>query len=145
MRILLSTYGLRGDVEPVVALGERLQALGAEVRVSVPGDEEFAALCARAGLPLVPAFAPVREWVKEIMRRRASASPESRAELISGQATEIVARQYDVLMAAAEGCDAMVASGLFPSCAAARLVAERRGIRYILGTFCPAVGAQPAL
>jgi len=133
----LSTYGLRGDVEPVVALGERLQALGAEVRVSVPGDEEFAALCARAGLPLVPAFAPVREWVKEMMRRRASALPESRAELISGQATEIVARQYDVLMAAAEGCDAMVACGLFPSCAAARLVAERRGIRYILGTFCP--------
>ncbi|TIO47603.1 MAG: glycosyltransferase family 1 protein, partial [Mesorhizobium sp.] len=55
MRILLSTYGSRGDVEPVVALGERLQALGAEVRVSVPGDEEFAALCARAGVELVPA------------------------------------------------------------------------------------------
>ncbi|TIR86847.1 MAG: glycosyltransferase family 1 protein, partial [Mesorhizobium sp.] len=66
MRILLSTYGSRGDVEPVVALGERLQALGAEVRVSVPGDEEFAALCARAGVELVPAFAPVREWVKEM-------------------------------------------------------------------------------
>ncbi|RRH86885.1 glycosyltransferase [Mesorhizobium tamadayense] len=137
MRILLSTYGSRGDVEPVVALGERLQALGAEVRVSVPGDAEFAALCARAGVPLVPAFAPVREWVKEMTRRRASASPESRAELISGQAAEIVARQYDALMAAAEGCDAVVACGLFPSCAAARLVAEQRGIRYILATFCP--------
>ncbi|TIO73576.1 MAG: glycosyltransferase family 1 protein [Mesorhizobium sp.] len=137
MRILLSTYGSRGDVEPVVALGSRLQALGAEVRVSVPGDEEFAALCARAGVPLVPAFAPVREWTKEMMLRRRSASPEGRAELISGQAAEIVARQYDVLMAAAEGCDAVVACGLFPSCAAARLVAEQRGIRYILATFCP--------
>ncbi|WFP61796.1 glycosyltransferase [Mesorhizobium sp. WSM4904] len=137
MRILLSTYGSRGDVEPVVALGSRLQALGAEVRVSVPGDEEFAALCARAGVPLAPAFAPVREWTKEMMRRRRSASPEGRAKLISGQAAEIVARQYDTLMAAAEGCDAVVACGLFPSCAAARLVAEQRGIRYILGTFCP--------
>ncbi|RWA63423.1 glycosyltransferase [Mesorhizobium sp.] len=137
MRILLSTYGSRGDVEPVVALGERLQALGAEVRVSVPGDEEFAALCSRAGVELVPAFAPVREWVKEMIRRSAAASPESRAKLISGQAAEIVARQYDALMAAAEGCDAVVACGLLPSCAAVRLIAEQRGIRYILGTFCP--------
>ncbi|MDX8517363.1 glycosyltransferase [Mesorhizobium dulcispinae] len=112
MRILLSTYGSRGDVEPVVALGERLQALGAEVRVSVPGDEEFAALCARAGVPLVPAFAPVREWAKEMIRRSAAASPESRAKLISGQAAEILVRQYDALMAAAEGCDAVVACGL---------------------------------
>ncbi|TIV96746.1 MAG: glycosyltransferase family 1 protein, partial [Mesorhizobium sp.] len=105
MRILLSTYGSRGDVEPVVALGARLQALGAEVRVSIPGDEEFAALCARAGVPLVPAFSPVREWVKEMTRRRASASPESVAALISRQAAEILARQYEALAAAAEGCD----------------------------------------
>ena len=137
MRILLSTYGSRGDVEPLAGLGAALRALGVEVRVSAPGDEEFAALLARAGVPSAPAFAPVREWVKEMMRRRASASPGSRAELISGQATEIVARQYDALMAAAEGCDAVVACGLFPSCAAARLVAEQRGMRYILGTFCP--------
>ncbi|TGQ51904.1 glycosyltransferase [Mesorhizobium sp. M1C.F.Ca.ET.193.01.1.1] len=137
MRILLSTYGSRGDVEPVVALGARLQALGAEVRVSVPGDEEFAALCGRAGVPLVPAFSPVREWVKEMIRRRTSSPPEGVAALISGQAAEIVARQYDVLAAAAEGCDAVVACGLFPSCAAARLVAEQHGMRYILGTFCP--------
>ncbi|CDX19945.1 Glycosyl transferase, UDP-glucuronosyltransferase [Mesorhizobium sp. ORS 3324] len=137
MRILLSTYGSRGDVEPVVALGERLQALGAEVRVSVPGDEEFVALCARAGVPFAPAFAPVRAWAKEMISRSANASPEGRAKLISGQAAEIVARQYDVLMAAAEGCDAVVACGLFPSCAAARMVAEQRGMRYILGTFCP--------
>ncbi|WP_192258088.1 glycosyltransferase [Mesorhizobium silamurunense] len=137
MRILLSTYGSRGDVEPVVALGERLQALGAEVRVSVPGDEEFAALCARAGVPLAPAFSPVREWVKEMIRRRRSASPGSVAALISGQAAEIVARQYEALAAAAEGCDAVVACGLLPSCAAARLIAEQKGMRYILGTFCP--------
>ncbi|MDX8512669.1 glycosyltransferase [Mesorhizobium captivum] len=137
MRILLSTYGSRGDVEPVVALGAALHALGVEVRVSVPGDEEFAALCVRAGVPLAPAFAPVREWVKEMTRRRTSASPEGVAELISGQAAQIVARQYDTLMAAAEGCDAVVACGLLPSCAAVRLIAEQRGIRYILGTFCP--------
>jgi len=137
MRILLSTYGSRGDVEPLAALGAALQALGAEAKVSAPGDEEFAALLARAGVPMAPAFAPVREWAKEMITRSRSASPEDRARLISGQAAEIVARQYEALTAAAEGCDAVVAFGLFPSCAAARMVAEQRGMRYMLGTFCP--------
>ncbi|WP_027165652.1 glycosyltransferase [Mesorhizobium sp. WSM3224] len=137
MRILLSTYGSRGDVEPLAALGAALRALGVEARVSAPGDEEFASLLARAGVPLVPAFAPVREWAKEMINRSRSASPDDRARLISSQATEIVARQYEALTAAAGGCDAVVAFGLFPSCAAARLVAEQHGMRYMLGTFCP--------
>ncbi len=42
MRVLLSTYGSRGDVEPPVAVAVQSRALGAEVRVSVPPDEEFA-------------------------------------------------------------------------------------------------------
>ncbi|MGX8008499.1 glycosyltransferase [Mesorhizobium sp. ORM8.1] len=137
MRILLSTYGSRGDVEPLAALGAALQALGVEARVSAPGDAEFASLLARAGVPLAPAFAPVREWAKEMIRCRRASSPDGIARLISGQAAEIVARQYDALSTAAEGCDAVVAFGLFPSCAAARLVAEKKGIPYILGTFCP--------
>ncbi|MBW8909993.1 MAG: glycosyltransferase family 1 protein [Mesorhizobium sp.] len=137
MRILLSTYGSRGDVEPLAALGAALLALGVEARVSAPGDAEFAALLARAGVPLAPAFAPVREWAKEMIRRRRASSPEGIAGLISGQAAEIVARQYDALSVAAEGCDAVVGFGLFPSCAAARLVAEKKGIPYMLGTFCP--------
>ena len=137
MRILLSTYGSRGDVEPLAALGAALQAHGVEARVSAPGDAEFAALLERAGVSLAPAFAPVREWAKEMVNRSRSASPEDRARLISGQAAEIAARQCEALSAAAEGCDAVVAFGLFPSCAAARLVAEQRGMRYMLGTFCP--------
>lgn len=42
MRVLLSTYGSRGDVEPLVGLAVQLRALGAEVRVCAPPDEEFA-------------------------------------------------------------------------------------------------------
>jgi UDP:flavonoid glycosyltransferase YjiC (YdhE family) len=38
MRVLLSTYGSRGDVEPMVGLAVRLWALGAEVRVCAPPD-----------------------------------------------------------------------------------------------------------
>ena len=42
MRVLLSTYGSRGDVEPLVGLAVELRALGAEVLVCAPPDEDFA-------------------------------------------------------------------------------------------------------
>jgi vancomycin aglycone glucosyltransferase len=38
MRVLLSTIGSRGDVQPLVALASRLRALGQEIRVCVPPD-----------------------------------------------------------------------------------------------------------
>jgi UDP:flavonoid glycosyltransferase YjiC (YdhE family) len=58
MRVLLSTYGSRGDVEPMVGLAVRLRALGAEMRVCAPPD--FAELLARVGVPLVPVGQPAR-------------------------------------------------------------------------------------
>jgi vancomycin aglycone glucosyltransferase len=36
MRVLLSTYGSRGDVEPMVGLAVRFRALGAEMPVCAP-------------------------------------------------------------------------------------------------------------
>ena len=41
VRVLLSTYGSRGDVGPMAGLAVRLQALGAEVRVCAPPDKDF--------------------------------------------------------------------------------------------------------
>jgi vancomycin aglycone glucosyltransferase len=52
VRVLLSTYGSRGDAEPMVGLAVRLRALGAQVRVCAPPDEEFAELPARVGVPV---------------------------------------------------------------------------------------------
>jgi vancomycin aglycone glucosyltransferase len=46
MRVLLSTYGLRGDVGPMVGLAVQLRALGAEAWVCAPPDKEFAELLA---------------------------------------------------------------------------------------------------
>ena len=51
MRVLLSTYGLRGDVGPMVGPAVRSRALGAEVRRCAPPD--FAEPLARVGVPLV--------------------------------------------------------------------------------------------
>ncbi len=36
MRVLFSTYGSRGGVEPVVGLAVRLRALGTQVRLCAP-------------------------------------------------------------------------------------------------------------
>jgi vancomycin aglycone glucosyltransferase len=39
MRVLLSTYGSHGDVEPMVGLAVRLRALGTEMPVCAPPEE----------------------------------------------------------------------------------------------------------
>ncbi len=53
MRVLLSSWGSRGDIEPLAALALRLRELGADVRAAVPPDEEFAALYARVGADVI--------------------------------------------------------------------------------------------
>ena len=52
MRVVLSTYGSRGDVKPMAGLAVQLRTLGAEVRVCAPPD--CAELLAHVGVPLVP-------------------------------------------------------------------------------------------
>lgn len=129
MRILLSTYGSRGDVEPMAALAVALQTLGAEAVVSAPPDEEFVDLLARAGVPLAPAFTPVREWIEAAKRRPADGIPQHAARMIGAQ--------YEAIGAAAGDCDAIVAAGLLPSAAAAQCVAETLGLPYRHVTVCP--------
>ncbi|MFI6740877.1 glycosyltransferase [Nonomuraea sp. NPDC050451] len=127
MRVLLSTWGSRGDVEPLVALAVRLQELGAEARVAAPPDEEFAALLAGVGVPLVPLGPSVRSVVS-------GAKPPTVDDAFR-LARELVAVRFETLGAAAEGCDALLATGLMP--AGARDVAEKLGIRYVLACFHP--------
>jgi vancomycin aglycone glucosyltransferase len=107
MRVLLSTYESRGDVEPMVGLAVHLRALGAEMPVCAPPDKDFAELLARVGVPLVPVDQPVRPLVS-------GATPPSAADL-PRRAAEMVAAQFDTVPAAAEGCDALVATGVMPS------------------------------
>lgn len=130
MRVLLSTFGSRGDVQPLVALAVALRALGADARVCAPPDEEFIKLLAAAGVPLLPAFRSVRDWLAEIWPKRATIS-------LPQAAAQVMAAQYEAIGAAAQGCDVMVATGLFSSVAAARSVAEEQGIRYVHAAYCP--------
>jgi vancomycin aglycone glucosyltransferase len=105
MWVLLTTYGSRGDVEPMAGLAVQSWALGAEVRACAPPD--FAELLARVGVPLVPIGQPVRPPVT-------GATPPSAADL-PPRAAEWVAAQFDTVAAAAEECDAPVATGVLPT------------------------------
>ena len=134
MRVLLSTYGSRGDVQPLVGLGLALQELGAEALVCAPPDAEFVELLDRAGMPQAPAFTPVRQWI-ELARQSGLRLPQLAAKMVPAQ--------FDAIAAAAEGCDAIVATGLFPSVAAAQSVAEKLGIHFISVGFYPIILPSP--
>jgi vancomycin aglycone glucosyltransferase len=127
VRVLLSTYGGRGDVEPLVGLAVRLRALGAEVRVCAPPD--WAERLARYDVPLVPLGPSVRPLLH-------GTAPPSVAD-VPRRAAELMAEQFDQLPAAAEGCDVLVATGLFPVAASVQSVAEKLGIRYVFAAYCP--------
>jgi vancomycin aglycone glucosyltransferase len=113
MRVLLSTYDSRGGVEPLAAFGVRLQALGAEVLVCAPPD--CTERLAEVGVPLVSAGEPVRALV----HRATPPSPDDVPRLTA----ELIATWFDKVAAAAEGCDALVASGVIPAAVGARTVA----------------------
>ena len=131
MRVCLSTWGSRGDVEPLAALAVRLRELGAEVRMCAPPD--FAELLARAGVPLIPMGQSVRELLHGETPLTPADAPRTAANLI--------AMQFATLAPAAQGCDAVVATGLMP--AGVRSIAERLGIRYVCVTFLPGVLPSP--
>jgi vancomycin aglycone glucosyltransferase len=123
--VLLTTWGSRGDVEPLVGLAVALRELGAEALVCAPPDEDLTALSARAGVPLVPLGPTVHSVV-------AGPKPPTGQDALR-LAPQLVAARFETLGAAAEGCDALLATGLLP--AGARDVAEKLGIRYVYGCF----------
>ncbi|MGN9793909.1 glycosyltransferase [Streptomyces sp. OZ13] len=125
MRVLLSTYGSRGDVEPLVGLAVRLRELGAEVRVCAPPDEDFAQRLAGVDVPMVPVGPSARALTT------AAPAPSSLPE----RAAALIAGQFDALPAAAEGCDVLMATGPMPAAAGALSVAEKLGIRSVSVTF----------
>ncbi len=97
---------------------------------------DFADLLARVGVPMVPAGKSVRELVHGVHDRKPSTPADA-----PRVAAELVAAQFETVAAAAEGCDALVATGLMP--AGARTVAEVRGIPYVLVAFHPGSFPSP--
>jgi vancomycin aglycone glucosyltransferase len=132
MRVLLSTIGSRGDVQPLVALALELRALGQEVRLCVPPD--FRDWIDGLGLPVTPIGPELRKLTASSPPATpAPLSPERRRQMV--EAT--VATQFETIAAAGQGCDAMVGATALQI--AAPSVAERMGIPYIFAAYCPTV------
>src|SRR5512138_3823480 len=135
MRVLLSTIGSRGDVQPLVALGLELKALGEEVRLCVPPD--FREWIEALGMPVTP-IGPALRWTAKTNLWAGSASegrptPEQVRQMMEGT----VAAQFETVTAAAIGCEVILGATALQI--AAPSVAEQMGIPYVFAAFCPAV------
>lgn len=130
MRVLLSTIGSRGDVQPLAALALALQALGHEVRMCVPPD--FVAWLGTLGITAVP-IGPELRSTAQAKPGGATPTPEQLRQMIGGT----VAAQFTTISAAAEACDVIVGATALQ--VAAPSVAEQMGIPYVFAAYCPAV------
>ncbi|WP_214104190.1 glycosyltransferase [Acrocarpospora catenulata] len=134
MRVVLATYGSRGDVEPMTGLALRLKALGAEVRMCAPPD--FAELLDSVEVPLSPVGWPIRALATGAVPGKAQAG-------LSGIAAELTAMAYEAVAGVAEGCAAVVATGSFPAAAGARAATEKLGVPYVFTSFSPCYLPSP--
>ena len=136
MRVLLSTIGSRGDVQPLVALAVELRALGQDVRMCVPPD--FREWIAGLGIPVTPIGPELRKLpLSRPSSTPAEISPERKRQMIEGT----VATQFETIAAAAHGCDVIVGATALQ--VAAPSVAEKLGIPYFFAAYCPTVLPSP--
>ncbi|WP_182900163.1 glycosyltransferase [Microbispora sp. H10830] len=135
MRVLLSTIGTRGEVQPMVALAMALRELGQEARLCVPPD--FRDWVEGLGFPVVPIGPELRPTASAAPRVQAPPTPEQRRRMIDGT----VAVQFATIPAAAEGCDVIVGGGAMSM--AAHSVAEQLGIGYVYVSYCPVTLPSP--
>jgi vancomycin aglycone glucosyltransferase len=132
MRVLPSTIGSRGDVQPLVALALQLRELGQGVRLCAPPD--FRDWIDTLEIPFTP-LGP------ELRRTAASSWARPSPEQLRQLAESSVATQFVTVAAAAEGCDVLVAGGYLQI--AAPSIAEQMGIAYICASYCPIALPSP--
>jgi vancomycin aglycone glucosyltransferase len=130
MRVLLSTIGTRGDVQPLVALGLQLKALGQEVRLCVPPD--FRDWIESLGMAVMPIGPELRSTGKASLSA-APPTPEQRRQKVE----DSIATQFETITLAAQGCDVIVGATALQI--AAPSVAEQMGIPYVFAAYCPTV------
>lgn len=134
MRVLLSTIGSRGDVQPLVALAVQLKALRQEVCVCAPPD--FCDWIDGLGISFTP-VGPELSSTGKASPSAAPPTPEQRRQMAEASVTD----QFEAVTAAAQGCDVIVAGGYLV--VAARTVAEQMAIRYVWAGYCPIALPSP--
>ena len=143
MKVLLSTIGSRGDVQPLLALALELRALGHESSLCVPPN--FKEWVDSFGLRCVPIGPDVRRFAAAATTGKPGAVRGGVAKMSTKQAHQLAAptvrEQFRVLNEAARGCDLVIAATALQI--AARSVAENLAIPYVFVAYCPTVLPAP--
>jgi vancomycin aglycone glucosyltransferase len=131
MNILMSTIGSRGDVQPLLALGQQLKTLGH--RVSLCAAPNFGPWVESHGF----GFQPIGPDLKELATKFPSSKPPrpTRARRIQ-LAEHTVRDQFRVLGEAARGSDLLIGGGALQL--ALRSLGEALRIPYVYVAYCPA-------
>src|SRR6266498_2116056 len=133
MQVLLSSIGSRGDVQPIVALGLELQALGHRARLCVaPNFKEW---IESYGLECVPIGPDLKKMTGGTVPGKPVLSFSK--EQLQQLADQTVRGQFQVIGEAARDCDLIVAAGALQI--ATRSIAEVQDIPYVFAAYCPAV------
>jgi vancomycin aglycone glucosyltransferase len=136
MQVLLSSIGSRGDVQPIVALALELRALGHRARLCVAPN--FKDWIESYGLECTPIGPDLRKLTGGTVPGKPVLPPK---EQLQKMADESVRAQFQVIAAAARGCDLLVAAGALQI--ATRSIAEVQKIPYVFAAYCPAVLPSP--
>ncbi len=132
MRVLLSSIGSRGDVQPLIALGIELQALGQYARLVVPPN--FQEWVESYGLECVP----IGPDLKKLTGGTVPGKPVLPSkEQLQKMADESVRDQFRVLGEAARDCGLILGATALQF--AAHSISEAQGIPYIFAAYCPVV------
>src|SRR5512146_1687494 len=106
MKVLLSTIGSRGDVQPLVALALELGALGHRARLCVaPNFKEW---IESFGLECVPIGPDLKKLTGGTVPGKPVMPPK---EQMQHAAEQMIRGQFQVIGEAARGCDLIVGAG----------------------------------
>jgi vancomycin aglycone glucosyltransferase len=135
-RILISTIGSRGEVQPILGLALELQALGHRAVLCVPPNfQGWVESCGVECVPIGPDVQKLSVPRAGVKRRKPSWS--TMRQLVRTSVIE----QFLVMGNAAAGCDLIVVAGDLQH--AGRSVAEMRKLPYIHATYCPVTLKSP--
>lgn len=135
VRVLISSIGSRGDVQPILALAVELRTLGHETRLCVaPNFKEWVE---SFGVECVPIGPDLKKLTGGSSNRPFKVTPEQKRQL----GAQTVRHQFQVLGEAARGCDLFVGAGALQL--ASRSIAEALRIPYVFTAYCPAVLPSP--
>ncbi len=136
MRVLLSSIGSRGDVQPLLALALELKALRQDASLCVaPNFKDWVESYGVACIPIGPDL-------KKVAGGSLPTKPVKPSRALRQQlAVQTVREQFRVLDEAASKCDLIVAATALQI--AARSITEARKIPYVFAAYSPVVLPSP--